>query len=209
MIEGSVIRRAENTAEILACFHTHFEDGDPSQLSENDIRESKLSEVPYLLYHVGFDEWDFFDPSEIYPYINTPKVSPKTVDYYVGWKWEWNRCDCWGLVRAYCNGVLEYGLEDHVRPIDMKTCLEPGWDTFAQELLPDKGFEQVFRKPIKDDIVLMNLEGTTAHHVGVMISDTTLLHHLQPGDLSSVRLYGGALEEKTVSVWARRKHLKK
>ena len=71
--------------KIAAIYHTHWQDSQPALLSPIDIANSKATKLPYILYHTGFGQWDYYNPSDIYPYPLIPKTHfPQKIDYYFG-----------------------------------------------------------------------------------------------------------------------------
>ncbi len=185
-IKFKVSRREINSiGEIKCLFHTHISDEQPGHLSFDDIKGSKESGIPFLLWHKLFDEWDYYDPNHIHPYPLKPVsywvTSP---EYYTGWLYDWWRCDCYTIVRSYYRGVLDLELKDFERRPDEKV-LEPSWNRF-QENFKNRGFIKV-RDLQLHDLILFNIYGNAnGHHIGVYIGDNEFLHILKPKTVSKI-----------------------
>ena len=182
---------------VLAIYHSHCQDWQPAMLSATDISNSKASKLPYLLYHTAFGQWDYYDPGDIYPYPLTPNLhSPLELEYYLGWRFEYNRSDCYTLFRSYYKGMLGIALPDFPRG-DIEETTSPDWDMFRSN------FEKVgFRQLEPNDVLLMCIVGDRTHHAAILLDPSTgkALHNLGEGRLSEVFMYGGYWVERTRSV---------
>lgn len=179
----------ENYSNIKIVFHTHHLEESPSFLTSADIRESKKSGFPYLLFHTTFREWDYFDPNLTEnPY---PLIFDNIFDLN-NLKWEWDRCDCYSLIRLFYKIVLGIELKDYIRPFNPELLKKNTWDEFSK-CLPGRGFYEVFRKPKKYDVVVFinPQNNNTPSHIGVMSSDKHILHHPGYNQLSETRLLEG------------------
>lgn len=178
----------------VAIYHSHCLESQPAILSREDIANSKALKLPYILYHTVFGQWDYYDPSDIYPYPLTPNPwTPKEVPFYLGWRFQYNRSDCYTLTRSYYKGMLGIDLPDFPRG-EIQETTSPDWDMFAAN------FEKAgFRKLGKDeplqanDVILMCISGTQTHHSAILLdpSNGKALHNLGEGRLSEIFMYGG------------------
>lgn len=188
---------------VVAIYHSHWQDSQPALLSPTDISNSKASKLPYLVYHTAFGQWDYYDPNDIcpYPLLANPHF-PKSLEYYLGWRFEYNRSDCYTLFRSYYKGMLNIELPDFPRG-EIEETTSPNWDMFADN------FEYCgFRKLETDeslqpnDVILMCIAGSRTHHAAILLDPKTgkALHNLGEGRLSEVFMYGGYWVERTRAV---------
>jgi len=183
-------------------WHTHIRDDQAGELSEEDIIESKNKNIPYLVYHTGFREWDYFDPTlTANPFPLSLEGDPSTLGYYTGLPFVWNRMDCYSLVRAWYSGHFQIELRDYPRPPNSDQLLADDWDTF-NKILPENGFYEVFRLPREHDVLLFRAAGKAENHLGVMINDKSFLHHLGENHLSQVELLEGNWQRRLTKVFA-------
>ena len=184
----------------VAIYHSHCLDSQPAILSHKDIANSKARKMPYALYHTLFGEWDYYNPSDIYPYplISNPWL-PKELPFYLGWKFDYGRSDCYTLVRSYYKGMLGVDLPDFPRNAVGETT-SPEWDMFVGN------FERAgFRKldadePLRtNDVILMCISGTQTHHSAILLDPKNgkALHNLGEGRMSELFMYGGYWETAT------------
>jgi len=182
-------------ATIKAVYHSHWSDTQPSILGAIDIANSKASKTAYLLYHTEFDEWDGFDPNNLYPFPLVPnKYNPKDLDYYLKWPFAYNRSDCYSLFRAYYGYYLGIEIPEFVRGVAVEETLSPDWDLFENNF-SKAGFRKLeYDEPIQNnDAILMNLQGTQTHHVAIMVDSKTSksLHTIGGKRLSELFIYQG------------------
>ena len=199
--------------KIQAVFHTHWRETSPALLTDTDIRAARAVGLPYVLYHVEFDQWDLWDPNGLHPWPLFQKHSdPKRLEFYTGWPWKWARADCLTLLRSYYQGMLEHTIKDFQRTPteeEFQERLRAGtWNDYDDNL-GDQGLVKVWEGetnnfPFKlHDIVLMRLQGKMPHHVGIIVqlAPLQILHHLEAGRLSEIVPYGAGRMRQTCSVW--------
>lgn len=196
----------EHEESICAVFHSHWDEATSGYLSFTDIEQSRFHQIPYLLYHTEFKVWDYFDPMYPHPYPLLEKSTSKTnINYYLGWPFEFGRSDCSMLLRAYFKNVLNHEIPDYPRPRNGEWYKDPQFENAYLNLFndPANGFKQVnTATPKKNDVVLMRMFGSRHPcHTGIMITDETMLHLIQPGHLSEVVVWGGAWKRGLHSVW--------
>jgi proteasome lid subunit RPN8/RPN11 len=152
--------------KILACYHSHPID---RSFSHEDIEQSFLNDIPYLLYNIPKDKFYFFDPIKYHyleKYLNIPFVYGKS--------------DCWNLVSDYFQNELSISLRDpapdrYLYPdevIDVSRHIE----FFAKsglKLLPDL-------KSIKtNDLLVFDGFGTDiATHFAIYLENDLILHNI-------------------------------
>jgi len=152
-------------------YHSHVTDSVPAILSEADILASKALNIPYLVYHVDFDEWDYYDPSSLDSYPLLPNPHPiDSVEFYLGKRWSWERFDCYTLFRNFYRGVLGIQLKDFSRKGGEESIASPDWNQYV-----DNYQSQGFRKlepnaPLQNyDVLLMCLVGNQIHHAAIVV----------------------------------------
>jgi proteasome lid subunit RPN8/RPN11 len=185
---------------VTAIYHSHWQDSQPALLSPTDISNSKASKIPYLLYHTAFGQWDYYSPGDIYPYPLIPNLhSPKSLEYYLGWKFEYNRSDCYTLFRSYYKGMLGVELPDFPRG-DIEETTSPDWDMFTDSFVSCGFRKLVSGEPLQiNDVILMCITGSCTHHAAILLDPSTgkALHNLGEGRLSEIFMYGGYWVERT------------
>ena len=199
--------------KIQAIYHSHWREESPAMLTSADIIQSRAVQIPYIVYHVGFDKWDLWDSNGLHPWpLSKKRSDPKRLEFYTGWPWEWARADCLTLLRSYYKGMLNHDIADFQRTAtehEFQQRLRDGsWNDY-EENLGDQGIIKVFDgEPNRfkfqlHDIVLMRLQGANPHHVGIVVDlqPLKILHHLESGRLSEVVLYGKGRIRQTASVW--------
>ena len=152
-------------------YHSHRGDDTAAILSETDIVASKALKMPYLLFHVDFAEWDYYDPSGLdpYPLLESPH-SPKSVEFYLGHRWAWERWDCYSLFRNFYRGFLGIELKDFSRKGGEDSIASPDWNQYVQNY-KSQGFRKLEpNEPIQNyDVLLMCLVGHQIHHSAIVV----------------------------------------
>lgn len=178
----------------IAIYHSHCLDSQAGELSSVDIANSKAIKLPYILFHRLFHEWDYYNPNDIYPYPLVPNpYLRKELGYYLGWRFEYNRCDCYTLIRSYYKGMLDIDIPDfHRNTIEEIDDID--WNMFLENF--DKaGFKQLNPDEtlMANDVILMSINGKTVHHSALLIdpSNGKSIHNLGEGRLSELFIYGG------------------
>lgn len=188
----------------IAIFHSHWKDSHDGWLSPTDIHWAKYRNKPSILYHVGFDAWDLFNPAWHHPFPLRATTDPKSIDHYKGYPWIWSRADCWSIVLYYYRGMLGIDVGDAKRSDDPNEYVQSGWNRYDQEL-PEHGFVRLDKgTPLQDhDLVVMSITADTPHHIGVITSanDGMILHHFGGRRLSEEETYKPWLQDCTLSRW--------
>lgn len=192
-VESILDKYEEST--IKAVYHSHWSDTQDSTLGAIDITNSKASKKAYLLYHTGFNEWDGFDPNNLYPFPMVPnKYEVTDINYYLKWPFLYNRSDCYSLFRAYYGNYLGISVPEFARGVTVEETLSPDWDLF-EDNFSKAGFRRLEHdEPLQNnDAILMNLQGTQTHHVAILLDKTTgkSLHTIGGKRHSELFLYGG------------------
>lgn len=195
-------REIDSIKNIKYLFHTHVSDDQPGELTFDDIKGSKDSKIPFLMWHTKFDEWDYYDPADINPYpLKKIPYAVTSPEYYTSWRFQWWRCDCYTIVRSYYKGILGISLKDFERD-ETEDPVLPTWNRF-QENFSNQGFKKV-REPQKHDVLLFNTYGNAnGHHLGIYLGDEEFLHLLKPGSLSKIETFHDFYKQSLVGVWRR------
>lgn len=173
--------RASIAGTVIAIVHSH-PNSYPAP-TPADLAQCELHGLPWHIVspHLGDGngQWFMFEPSGYRaPLIGRP--------------WTWGVHDCWALVRDW---YADHGLalKDYPRA-DAKAFLAR---PLFVDLFRDAGFGEVGRgDAAPGDAVLMSIRSPGLNHVGVLLPDGYLLHHLQ-GRLSSAEIYGEAMQKVT------------
>lgn len=194
-------RRAERAGKVMAIYHSHWQDSQPPRLTFADIAQAKAKDIPYYLVHVEGGE-DYYDPSSLDPFpMRGGDGDPRSIEFYLGRLYSWWRSDCYTLLRDYYRGVLGIVLPDFERSPDEDEWQKQGWNRYVNDLA-SIGFHQVEGEPQMDDLILMTLEGSNPHHIGIMVEPMRrqFIHHLRYR-LSEKSVYGGYWQDRTHSIW--------
>lgn len=203
-INRKLFDKESESGQILALYHSHWADWSAADLSVEDIRQSKKSGIPYLLYHPIEKAWDYYDPHSLDPFPlveNICEASPTSLDFYLGWRWVWARADCYTLLRHYYRGLLGIDLPDFDRAPDPEAQLSGTWTRFS-ETIPTIGFTPLeASESLRDhDLLLMRMQGDIVHHCGIITNAQIpeFIHHLAYPRVSEKRTYGAYWREITV-----------
>ena len=162
----------EDKATIIAVFHSHpFEQPYPSAADKTICEKFK---IPWYIYSVSLNKWYDFKPSG----YKAPLV---------GREYVFGVHDCWSLIRDYFE-TINITLRDWDRPINpqdftdnpyFENCFEK---TGFRELKPEESLKE-------NDCLLFSLNSTGLNHIGVLLQNQMILHHIE-GRLSSRDFYG-------------------
>jgi cell wall-associated NlpC family hydrolase len=123
-------------------------------------------------------------------------------EHLIGLPFDMARQNCYTLLRQFYADNYSIELTDFAVPSDWRT---EGFDMYAQ-LAHSEGFDLVHGTP-RDwkpgDVVLMAIQSSTGNHVGIVLANGKILHHLF-GQLSTVTNYGGMFRNSTVGVYRHR-----
>ena len=98
LINDEDYEKCSYKGEIISCFHSHLND---NVFSADDITNSLQSQIPYILYNILDDEFNFFDSikySYYNKYINLP--------YLAGIN------DCWSTIQKFINNETKFKLKE-------------------------------------------------------------------------------------------------
>ena len=186
---------ASDAGEIQAIIHSH--PNLPATPSDHDIRQCKLSGVPWgIISIVDGEHRDSFwmAPNDVTPLIGRPYI--------------WGLYDCLSIILDYYKYEHNLDLGDFDRPVDWSKHKTPLYETG----LSKNGFYKV-DQPKNGDVILMQLSGDFASHAAIYLESgriecqdlgypapNSILHH-EHGRSSKRDTYGGYWLEKTVSIW--------
>ncbi len=181
-IDPSDYLAAAKAGTIVAVVHSH-PDNFPNP-SDADRAGCEKWKIPWHIVspHLGDGQgqWFSFEPSG----WQAPLI---------GRQWSWGCHDCWALVRDwYAEQNLQ--LPDFERPHDPEEFLR---QPLFESLYAEAGFVAVPREQIRaGDTVLQSRFSPGLNHVGVILPDGRLLHHVE-GRLSSADIYGDGHQRST------------
>ena len=171
---------AEEAGEVTAVVHSH--PTTPPQPSQADLMACEAGGgLPWFIVNPKTGAWGTCSPSG----YRAPLI---------GREWVWGVSDCWTLVRDWY-GEQGITLPDWRRPIsheqfEADPLFARHWD--------EAGFKRVDVASIRaGDAIFMDLSGTGLNHIAVYIGDQRILHHVGPGRLSSLDIYGGYWQKAT------------
>ena len=170
---------AEDAGTVIGIVHSH--PTTPPYPSAADRVSCQQSGLPWHIVNPHLEEWYTLNPEDYTPDL-------------IGREWVWNSLDCWSLVRSW---YKEQGVElpDYKRPTTPEEFDEsPLFDTYWA----DAGFYRIADdEPLQvGDALLMSIGSDKLNHVGVVIENNMMLHHLR-GRLSSADIYGEWLQNNT------------
>jgi proteasome lid subunit RPN8/RPN11 len=181
-----------------ACiYHSHVGLEVGAQLSAADIWNAQEQQIPYLVYHTQFKQWDYYDPTALHPFpIMMGTEGPTQATYYMLWPFEYGRSDCGSLVRAWYAGMLGIDLMDHPRiPLEDKP------DQFALSRFEEMGFVKITDKMLfqTHDVVCFDISGGVQNHIGVISSANynLMLHNFGEGRYSEIVNYDKGWRDRT------------
>lgn len=195
----------QQAGKILAVYHSHWSNEQPAMLGFDDVRFSKRSSIPYLLFHAIDRTFDYYDPHDLNPFpLQQRNGTPQSIEFYLGWQWAWGRADCYVLMRNYFKGMLSIELPDHERASEPKRQFTSKYKLFL-EALPEMGFTQlpINTKQQNNDVLL--LHDTSGHpvHVGVVVDAEKgyFIHHWDNTRLSSQDVWGESWRDNAHSIF--------
>lgn len=168
----------EETENIIGLIHSH-PDCQAARASEADIANCNTSELVWTIVTVPGG-----DVTEIHP--ETPPL--------IGRPFVLGTYDCWGLMVDWhaLQGVDIPRYDDRPRH-EWWTTGENPW--YTEENILAAGFVMQ-EKPAVGSIIFMQVAAPTVNHVGLILPDGQMLHHLY-GNLSGRTPYGGYWRERT------------
>lgn len=204
---------------IAAVWHSHWQDSDPAYLSFGDLEASRgfgmsPDKFPYLLYHVAFDDWDYYDPMSPNPFPFSP-FAPKPSKYaesddpsdwrfYVGMPFVWGRSDCFGLIRHYFLGVKGVDIGDFRRPSVTEQKDFPPSDWVSPWDATKHGFKELKGEEIQqhDIVEIAQSGGKESNHIAVVVDVPGLVILHSPGiranNISTLEFYGNHWKYRTI-----------
>lgn len=185
--------------DIQAIWHTHHKDTQPGYFTYPDIQLSHQSQKPIILYHTGFDFWDYYEPNnpDAFP-LEKKEYSPDQLEFYLNVKFHWGRSDCFAIVRRCLMGIVKIDIGEFTRP-DI-TDFPPEdydcpWSMDKFELLPLGTQPQLY------DVFGIALKGgKKVNHAMLMVKpeENMIFHSLTVNSLSRLEQYGDFWRRRTL-----------
>lgn len=186
--------RFDAVGEYAGIWHTHSDEDAAERFSVPDILAAQQVGKPFFLVHQKTGGIDYYDPNCIHPYPlqANPELSPQSLEFYRGWRWEWARCDCSVVVRSYYEGMLGIPTPQQKKEANPAWAKRPGWNRLAEHL-KNLGFEELSKStPLRDhDVILMSFEGQNLHHMAVIVDAAIplMLHVYDRTSVSDTEMY--------------------
>lgn len=167
-------------------FHTHASENSSPVFSKRDILTGKRNNLPLLLYHPTFKQFDFWTPDIPHPYPLRLKQQEIQVSDYLNLPYQWVRSDCYSFSKDVARGLFSKGLPEiynkHQTPSSLKYFF----------LHPEKlGFKRLcnFREGC---FVLLKMSVNIPFHMGIVINvyennNVMMLHQVGDGISSSLK----------------------
>ena len=181
-------------SEIRLIWHSHYKDDQPGEFTHSDLNLSHQTKIPILLYHAGFNEWDYYEPLNPNPWPLKPSAfAPDNIEFYTNWRFSWGRSDCFSLVRRYFLGMHNKSIKEFHRPNPEET-FNTSWDANQHWSYTDNGFEAMPHgsTPQNNDIFGVALRGgKNINHLAVMVDATQnlILHNIGKNRRSRIDRY--------------------
>jgi proteasome lid subunit RPN8/RPN11 len=194
-------------ASIQSIYHSHWSDFHPGELTIEDLEIAHSGDrFPLLLYHSGFDSWDYYEPDNPNPFpLNPIRKSVTDVDFYLNWRFTWGRSDCFALIRRFCLGTLGTDIGEWSRPEQSTFPLPDFHCTWKRKNLIeiDKDNPDI---RLYDLIEIAMDGGLEPNHLAIVVDPVAdkILHNPGIESRSYVGLYGNYWRGRTV----RRQRLK-
>jgi len=173
--------RAETQGEIIACYHTHL---DNTNFSDLDKQNTHLYDIPFVLYVKPTGQFLTFYPEN---YENP----------YIGRTYAIGKSDCYSLFKEFYQKELNIYLPEFSRSKE--------WETetprLFEENYPKYGFKEIEPAEIErgDGILFKYKESSPACHIGIYLGDETFLHH-PPDRFSLIETYSNAYKRRTTRI---------
>lgn len=164
-------------------FHSHWRDTHPGELTPADIAASRLTGLPYLLYHAGFKTWDYWSPQHWHPWPLKAPSSPTPEDL-TGWPFVYGRSDCWTVCRAALYVMTGVLVADPIRGQEVGETVEAAW-ALIERSAPGMGFTEADSIQV-GDILTYRTGAGGANHCAIVLDDRRMLHHPGEGRISCI-----------------------
>lgn len=176
---------AEDMGEVVCIVHSHTKLG--PQPSQPDLVSIEKLNIPFLI----------MSADGLYTYTEpTGYIAP-----LYGRPFSHGILDCYSFVKDYYRTEMGIDLVDRYR--------EDKWWTLGQNILLDNietdGFIKI-TSPKIGDVILMALGSSTPNHLGVLVEDNILGHHMT-NRLSSKDVYSEFYRRSTYGVYRHRSKL--
>jgi cell wall-associated NlpC family hydrolase len=126
-------------------------------------------------------------------------LSSFKIDHLLGKEFDMEKQNCFTTFRDFFHDNFEIDIPDYACPTDW---WGNGLDLY-RTLASSEGFLPISRNPREfepGDAIVMAIESTVGNHLGVILDNGKMLHHLV-GQRSAVTNYGGMFRNTTVGVY--------
>lgn len=192
----------------VAIYHSHVGLEVGAQLSPADIQNSKEQGIPYLSYHPQHRQWDYFDPGALHPFPMEmdQSMQPQQTNYYLLWRFEYGRSDCYSLVRSWYAGMLGIALGDYPR-IELDKVIRLGLEQFGGDRTIAEGFEKLTPDTLIQDhdilLIDMGARRYRGHHLAIVCdaASNQILHNTGEGQYSQIASYNLEWRDRTRAIF--------
>ena len=185
--------------DISAIWHTHHKDTQPGYFTYTDIELAHQSQKPIILYHSGFDVWDYYEANNPDPFpLEKKPHTPQELDFYLNTRFHWGRSDCFAIVRRYLLGIVGIDIGEFTRtqldnfPPEDYDC---PWSMNKFNLLP------LGTQPQLHDVFGVALKGgKKVNHAMVMVKpvENIILHSPSDSSVSKLEHYADYWRKRTL-----------
>jgi hypothetical protein len=185
--------------DISAIWHTHHKDNQPGYFTYTDIELAHQSQKPIILYHSGFDVWDYYEANNPDPFpLEKKPHTPQELDFYLNTRFHWGRSDCFAIVRRYLLGIVGIDIGEFTRtqldnfPPEDYDC---PWSMNKFNLLP------LGTQPQLHDVFGVALKGgRKVNHAMIMVKpvENIILHSPSDSSVSKLEQYADYWRKRTL-----------
>jgi hypothetical protein len=190
---------AANDGDISAIWHTHHKDNQSGYFTYTDIELAHQSQKPIILYHSGFDVWDYYEANNPDPFpLEKKPHTPQELNFYLNTRFHWGRSDCFAIVRRYLLGVVGIDIGEFTRtqldnfPPEDYDC---PWSMNKFNLLP------LGTQPQLHDVFGVALKGgRKVNHAMIMVKpiENIILHSPSDSSVSKLEQYADYWRKRTL-----------
>lgn len=171
---------AEAVGPVVAVFHSH--PSAPATPSQADLKACNALGLPWHIYSPQADNWSVV-------------TADSKAHALLGREWVWAVSDCFTLVRDFY-ALAGLNLPDYQRP--------SSFEDFAAAPIFDQHWPNLPFSELQPgaplcygDMLLLNFDSPSPSHIGVLVEDGQILHHVRHR-LSSRDPYSLVLQRATV-----------
>lgn len=152
--------KVKQVADIFAIVHSHPDAS--SEPSDYDIDNCNALGIPYYIFS--------------YPEMDLTVVEPEKLFYpLIGREYKFGVSDCFEAMRDW---LLQEGIEIPARDLFEDDWWKKGLDYFTEENIKNWKHKKV-DSPMKNDVLIFQIESDTPNHCGVYLGNDVFFHHAE------------------------------